>query len=154
MTRYHPPDVALALEYLCGELVEDERGRISHKFHAPGSAEETRSRDALVKLLRGPGELHRAIRFMLAELIDLENPQEERIFTIANRQSGPQPHHFLMVAIATFILLETAGGRKIESVKQAATNLFDVSMSTVDRAWANHKDILTDIAESPGRTIN
>jgi hypothetical protein len=151
----HPPEVALALEYLVGKLAKDERGTITHKFHEPGSEAEARSRATLVKLLRGPGELHPVIRFSLAELLDPKSPLEERIFTIANRQSGRQPHHALMVAIAVFILLETAGGRKMESVKQAAKDLFDVSMSTVDRAWTDHKDGLNDlVAETAGRTIN
>jgi hypothetical protein len=150
----HPPDVSLALEYLVGKFVKDEHGKIAHKFHEPGSEGEARSRAALIKLLREPRELHPVIRFFLAELLDPNSQLEERTFTIANRRSGRQPHHALMVAIAVFITLEIAGGRKMESVKQEAKDLYRVSMSTVDRAWAEHKDEINALVEWQCRTIN
>ena len=98
---------------------------------------------------------------MLAELIDPFSQLEERIFRIANRRPGPQPHHALMATIAMFIVMETGGGRKIESAKEDATNVFSVSMSTVDRAWAEHKEVpdsvmlrIMRIMGNAGRTIN
>ena len=80
------------------------------------------------------------IRFCLAELLDPDSPMEERTFTIANRRPGPQPRHALMIEIAWFIALQIADGQKMESVKQEAKELYAVSMSTIDRAWADHKD--------------
>jgi len=68
------------------------------------------------------------IRFCLAELLDPDSPMEERTFTIANRRSGAQPRHALMIEIARFIALQIADGRKMESVKQEAKDLFRDSM--------------------------
>ena len=134
------PDENLALEYLAGKFEKDEHGRITHKFHEPGSEEEARSRAALIKLLREHRELNPVIRFCLAELLDPDSPMEERTFTIANRRSGPQPRHPLTIEIARFIAWQIADGRKMESIKEEAKNLYGVSMSTIDRAWADHKD--------------
>ena len=80
------------------------------------------------------------IRFCLAELLDPDSQIEERTFTIANRRSGPQPRHALMIEIARFIALQIADGGKMESIKEEAKNLYGLSMSTIDRAWADHKD--------------
>ena len=80
------------------------------------------------------------IRFFLAELLDPNSQLEERTFTIANRRSGPQPRHALMIEIARFIALQIAEGRKVESAKQEAKDLYRDSMSTIERAWADHKD--------------
>ena len=134
------PDENLALEYLVGKFVKDEHGKITHKFHKPGSEEEARSRAALIKLLREHREPNPVIRFCLAELLDPDSPMEERTFTIANRRPGPQPRHALMIEIAWFIALQIADGQKMESVKQEAKELYAVSISTIDRAWADHKD--------------
>jgi hypothetical protein len=153
-------DVRLALEYLAGKFEKDEHGRITHKFHEPGSEEEARSRAALIKLLREHRELNPVIRFWLAGLLDPDSQLEERTFTIANRRSGRQPRHALMVSIALFIALEIAGGRKIESVKEEAKDLYRVSMSTVDRSWTDYKDEMITFAEpyvlmwKARRTIN
>jgi hypothetical protein len=138
--RYLKADENLAFEYLAGKFVKDEHGKITHKFHKPGSEEETRSRAALVKLLREPRqELHPFIRSSLAELLDPDS-LEEGTFTIANRRPGPQPRHAFMIAIAWFIALQVADGRKMESVKEQAKDHYRVSMSTIDRTWADHKD--------------
>ena len=134
------PDENLALEYLVGRFVKDEHGKITYKFHKSGSEEEARSRAALIKLLREYRELNPVIRFCLAELLDPDSPIEERTFTIANRRSGPQPRHALMIEIARFIALQIADGGKMESIKEEAKNLYGLSMSTIDRAWADHKD--------------
>ena len=137
--RYLKADENLAFEYLAGKFVKDEHGKITHKFHESGSEEEARSRAALIKLLREHRELHPFIRSSLAELLDPDS-LEERTFTIANRQSGRQPRHAFMIAIAWFIALQVADGRKMESVKEQAKDHYRVSMSTIDRAWADHKD--------------
>jgi len=118
----------------------DEHGKITHKFHEAGSEEETRSLAALVKLLREHRELHPFIRSKLAELHDPNSQLEERTFTIANRRSGPQPRHSFMIAIAWSIALQIADGRKMESAKEWAKDVYGVSRSTIDRAWADHKD--------------
>jgi hypothetical protein len=155
-----PPDVKLALEYLIGKFENDKYGKITHKFHKPDSEEEARSRAALLKLLREQDrELDPEIRFFLAELLDPNSQLEERIFTIANRRSGRQRDHALMISIALFIALENYCGRKVESAKEEAKNIYRVSMSTIDRAWSNHKDASIAMAESmrprwKPRTIN
>jgi hypothetical protein len=137
--RYLNADENLAFEYLAGKFMKDEHGKITHRFHKPGSEEEARSRATLVKLLREPGELHPFIRSSLAELLDPDS-LEERKFMITNRRSGKQPRHAFMIAIAWSIALQIADGRKIESVKQEAKDLYGVSMSTINRAWVDHKD--------------
>ena len=137
---YLNADENLALEYLDGKFEKDDRGKMIHRFHEPGSEEETRSRAVLIKLLRESRELSPRIRFRLADLLDPDSQYEERTFTIANRRSGPQPHHALMKQIAWFIALKIAHGEKMEATKEAVKELYGVSMSTVDRAWADHKN--------------
>ena len=134
------PDENLALEYLVGKFVKDEHGKITYKFHKSGSEEEARSRAALIKLLREYRELNPVIRFCLAELLDPDSPMEERIFTITNRRPWRQPCHALTIEIARFIALQIADGRKMESIKEEAKNLYGVSVSKIERAWADHKD--------------
>ena len=134
------PDENLALEYLVGKFVKDHHDKITYKFHKPGSEEEARSRAALIKLLREYRELNPVIRFCLAELLDPDSPMEERIFTITNRRPWRQPCHALTIEIARFIALQIAEGRKVESAKQEAKDLYRDSMSTIERAWADHKD--------------
>ena len=136
---YLNADENLALEYFDGKFEKDDRGKMIHRFHEPGSEEEARSRAALIKLLRESRELSPRIRFRLADLLDPDS-QEERTFTIANRRSGRQPHHALMKQIAWFIALKIAHGEKMEATKEAVKELYGVSMSTVDRAWADHKN--------------
>jgi hypothetical protein len=45
-----------------------------------------------------------------------------------------------MIEIARFIALEIAKHGKIEAAKEAAKERYAASMSTVERAWADHKD--------------
>ena len=152
---YLKRDENLALEYLVGKLEKGEHGKIDHKFHEPGSEEETRSRAALIKLLRNLRELSPAIRFALAGLLDSDSQYVERKITIENRRPGPQPHHALDIEIAWFIAVEIAAGEKMEAVKEAAKQRYAVSMSTIDRAWADHKDSeLIGPVWKAGRTIN
>jgi hypothetical protein len=152
---YLKADERLALEYLVGKFEKDEHGKITHKFQEPGSEEEARSRAALIKLLREYRELNPVIRFSLAGLLDPDSQYQERKFTIENRRSGPQPRHALMIQIAWFIAMKIADGQKMESVKQEATELYAVSMSTIDRAWADHKNSkLIGPMWKAGRTIN
>jgi hypothetical protein len=134
-------DEELALEYLAGKFEKDQRGQITHRFHQPGSKAEAESRAALIRLLRThQQELSPMIRFRLAALLDPDSHYEERTFTIENRRPGPQPRHALMIAIAYCIAVEIAAGRKMEAAKEAAKERYGVSMSTVDRAWIDHKD--------------
>jgi DNA-binding transcriptional regulator YhcF (GntR family) len=60
-----------------------------------------------------------------------------------------------MIQIAWSIALQIADGQKMESVKQEAKDFYGVSMSTIDRAWADHKDSeLIGPVWKAGRTIN
>jgi hypothetical protein len=153
---YLKADEKFALEYLAGKFEKDERGKITHRFHESGSEEEARSRAALIRLLRGHHQpLSPMIRFRLAALLDPGHQYEERTFTIGNRGAGRPPRHALMIEIAWFIALEIADGRKMESAKQAAKERYAVSMSTIDRAWVDHKDSeLIGPVWKAGRTIN
>ena len=56
----------LALEYLGGKFEKDEHRHIVHKFHAPGSDEETAGREALVWLLKSQLDLSVALRHQIA----------------------------------------------------------------------------------------
>ena len=153
---YLAADEKFALEYLAGKFGRDQRGKITHRFHESGSEEEARSRAALIRLLRRHHQpLSPMIRFRLAALLDPGHQYEERTFTIENRRAGPRPRHALMIQIAWFIALEIADGRKIESAKALAKERHAVSMSTIDRAWADHKNSeLIGPVWKAGRTIN
>jgi hypothetical protein len=95
------------------------------------------------------------IRFRLAALLYPNHRYEERTFAIVNRRPGMQPRHALMIEIAWFIAVEIAAGRKVESTKEAAKERYRVSMSTVDRAWKEHRDSeLIGPIWKAGRTIN
>jgi hypothetical protein len=123
---------------------------ITHKFHKPGSKAEAEGRAALIRLLRRHYQpLSPMIRFRLAALLDPNHRYEERIFTIKKRRPGAQPRHAFMIEIARFIAVETAAGRKMESAKEAAKQRYGVSMSTVDRAWSNHKDFCRKVWINP-----
>ena len=130
----------LALEYLGGKFEKDEHGHIVHKFHAPGSDEETAGREALVWLLKSQLDLSVALRHQIAALLDPTAQWQERKFTIENRRPGPQPHHAIMIQIAWFIAIEIASGRPIESAKEAAKEQTGLSLSTIERAWSDHKE--------------
>lgn len=153
---YLKADENFALEYLAGKFGRDQHGQITHKFYKPGSEEEARSRAKLIRLLRGHHQpLSPMIRFRLAALLDPGHQYEERTFTIKKRRVGARPRHALMIQIAWFIALEIADGRKIEFAKELAKERHGVSMSTVDRAWAKHKNSeLIGPVWKAGRTIN
>jgi hypothetical protein len=91
----------------------------------------------------------------LAGLFDPDSKYHEREFVIRNRRSSKQPRHALKLQIALFIAQEIARDIPIESAKQAATEGFAVSMSTVERAWREHKEskIIGRVWKA-GRTIN
>jgi hypothetical protein len=154
MTR-HPTDEELALEYLAGKIEQGPDEKISHKYHEPGTEEEQASREALIRLLRGYRPLSSMIRWRLAALLDPDAKSEERKFTIENRKGGEQPHHVIAIAIAWFIAAEIATGRKLESAKEEAKERYGVSLSTVERAWHDHKNsrLIRPIWEA-GRTVN
>jgi hypothetical protein len=137
----HPTDEELAFEYLGGKVEQNERGQIVHKFHEPGSDGETAAREALVRLLKGDRDLSVGLRHRIAALLDpTAQWEEERKFTIENRRPGPRPHHAIMLEVAWFIALEVAAGRQIESAKEAARERYGFSLSTVERAWSDHKE--------------
>lgn len=51
--------------------------------------------------------------------------------------------------------MKIADGEKMEATKEAAKELYGVSMSTVDRAWADHKNSeLIGPMWKAARTIN
>jgi hypothetical protein len=149
---------ALALEFLGGKISQAPDGTIFLKYHELGSEEERAAREALIKLLRGREPLSNVLRWRLAGLLDPAAKFEERKFTIENREGGKQPHHVIAIAIAQFIAIAIApqgGSQKLESVKEAAKDRFGVSLSTVERAWRDHKNspLIRGIWEG-GRTIN
>jgi hypothetical protein len=153
-----PPNISdedLALEFLAGKIEQSPKGQISHTFHDPGSDGESAARAALLRLLRSRQPLSEMIRWRLAALLDPAHSLEERKFTIENRQAGQQPHHVIALEIARYIAAEAATGRQIESAKEAAKDRYAVSLSTVERAWREHKNSkLVGSIWHAGRTVN
>ena len=93
-----------------------------------------------MRLLRDHEPLSSIIRWRLAALLDPAHQFEERKISIENRASGPQPHHAISIEIARFVAAEASTGRQIEFAKEAAKDRYAVSLSTVERAWRDHKN--------------
>jgi hypothetical protein len=143
-------DEELALEFLEGRLTAEwdddisdisELRNVSRAYLAGMDEEEARR--ALVQLLESDEPLPRRLRYALASLFD-SNPAsfEERLLVFQSRSHvrGEKGYgRFLLREMAGFVAEQVAAGSKLEAAMFLAKEKFDVSLSTVERAWRKNK---------------
>ena len=135
-------DERLALEYLSGRLSVGDDGEFSHS--KLDGAEEEAARQALVRVLESEGPLWRRIRITLATLID-SNPDSfnERQLDFRPRSRKPGEKglgRFMSREVAGFVAELVSEGRQLKYAMLTATEKFDVSLSTVERAWRKNQN--------------
>jgi hypothetical protein len=122
-------DQELALAFLTGRRIVERDG---HQFFRHlTNAEETKGRQALVRLLKSSPPLSAEIRWHLAALIDPK-------YTSRALRRGVKPNLDRDVAIASHIFKNSNDGRLTARLVKAVMRRYGVSRATVFRVRETH----------------
>jgi hypothetical protein len=131
-------DEDLAFEFLGYKEVEKDGVR-SLFYLTPGSKREAECRTALLRLLRGGGDLSGALRWRLAGLLDPKS-NDDRTLVIEKRAKGgtnePTTARAIEIARAMAAVVNAGGNR--ERAIEAAIQQFGISRSSAERAFKEH----------------
>jgi hypothetical protein len=131
----HSADLKLALELLGGGATVEPSGLPADEYLKPGSPEELRAREALVRILLSERPLDQTLRRKLASVFNPRPPFLGRHvyarLTLGKKNSASTQR----LALAEEVWRAKSKGSKIEAAVQEISEEYGVHENTVWNAW-------------------
>jgi hypothetical protein len=119
--------------------VEDEKGRLHHRFFKRGSEDEKVARQAIGQIFRGPKTLDRQLRNQLADLFDPPISAERELRFAFRKKHTDHVHN---TQIAEHIWKYAHAGDSVEVGIQSAMDKFEINHDMTMRIWGRYRPLL------------